>query len=123
MGKDSADGVRSFRRNYREILSDEKCSLEDGDMFLDGFQVERFGAGVNDGLEFDSWNLLQPELNRLVTLHSGRIDVYIRRKFDFSNQTDPATWYDAAIGLRKRELEMRRFDVLGHLRAQLREEF
>ena len=122
MGKHRADGIGSFRRNYREVLSDAKFSLEDGDMFLDGFQVERFGAGVNDGLESDSWNLVQPELNRLVTLHSGRIDVYIRRKFDFSNQTDPATWYDAAIRLFKSELEMRRFDILGHLGAQLRKE-
>jgi len=39
----------------------------------------------SDGLEFDSWNLLQGELDRLVTLHSGRIDMYVGRKFDFGN--------------------------------------
>src|ERR1700739_2962008 len=92
-------------------------------MFLDGLQVQDFGAWVSDGLEFDSWRLLQGELNRLITLYSRRIDVYIRRKLDVSSETDPATWYDTAIGLCKGKLEMRRFDVLSHLRAQLREEF
>src|SRR5258707_14985341 len=104
MGKHRADGVRSFGRNYREVLSDAKFSFEDRDMFLDGFQVERFGAGVNDGLEFDSGNVLQRELNRLVTLHSGRIDVDVRRKYDFGDQTDPAARYSAAIRLFKSEL-------------------
>src|SRR5258705_2181633 len=99
MGKHRADGVRSFGRNYREVLSDAKFSFEDGDVFLDGFQVERFGAGVNDGLEFDSWNLLQRELNRLVPLHSAGIDVYVRREFDFVNQSCPATTYSIAIRL------------------------
>ena len=54
MGKDSADSVRSFRRNHREILGDAKLTLEDRDLFLDGLEVECFGARVNDGLEFDS---------------------------------------------------------------------
>ena len=49
--------------------------------------------------------------------------MYTHGKFDFGNETDPATWYDTAIGLCKGKLEMRRFDVLSHLRAQLREEF
>src|ERR1700758_4536728 len=123
MGKDGADCVRSFGRNYCEILGDAKLPLEDRDMFLDSFQVERFRARVNGRLQFDSWNRLQGELNRLITLHSGRIDVYIRRKFNFGNQADPATWYDTVIRLCKSKLEMRRFDILGHFRAQLREEF
>jgi hypothetical protein len=61
MGKDSADGVRSFRRNYREVLSDAKFSLEDRDLFLDGLELECSGAAVNNGLEFDSSNVLQRE--------------------------------------------------------------
>src|SRR5882724_9416580 len=123
MGKQRANCVRGARRNYREILGDAKIPFEDWDMFLDGFQVQYFGARVNDRLEFDSWQLLQGELNRLVTLHAGRIDVYVRRKFDFGNQTGPATWYDTVIGLCNSESEMRGFDLLGHLRTQLREEF
>jgi len=38
--KDRAEGISSARRRYREILADPKLSLEDRDMFLDGFQVE-----------------------------------------------------------------------------------
>src|SRR5713226_6914868 len=87
-----------------------------------GFQVQYFRVRVNDRLEFDPWKPLQGELNRLITLHFGRIDVHIRRELDFGNQTDPATWYDTAIGLCKGKLEMRCFDVLSHVRAQLREE-
>src|SRR5258706_1631356 len=121
--KDRAEGISSARRRYREILADPKLSLEDRDMFLDGFEVEYFGVRVNDGLELDSWWPLQGELNRLIPLHFGRIHVYIRGKLDIGNQTDPATRYDAPIGLCKGKLEMRRFDVLSHLRAQLREEF
>src|SRR5258708_7084837 len=86
-------------------------------------QIEYFGIRVSDRLEFDSWKALQSELNRLITLHPRRIDVHIRRKLDFDNQADPATWYDTAIGLCKSKLEMRRLNILGHLRAQLREEF
>src|SRR5260370_26719463 len=123
MRKQRADCIRSSRRNYREILRDTELRFEDRDMFLDRFQVERFRARVNGRLEFDSWNRLQGELNRLITLHCGRIDVNIRRKLDFGNQTDPTTRYDAAIRLCKSELEMGRFDILGHLRAQLRKEF
>jgi len=40
--------------------------------------------------------------------------VYTRGKFDFGNHTDPATWYDTALGLCKGKLETRRFDVLSH---------
>src|SRR6202007_476649 len=119
LGKQRAEGIRSLRRRYGEILADAKLSLENRDMFLEGFQVQDFRLRVNDRLEFDSWKPLQGELNRLVTLHSGRIDVYIRRELDFGNQTDPAAWYDSAIRLCKGKLEMRRFDVLSHLRAQL----
>lgn len=46
----------------------------------------------------------------------------IRRKLDFGNQADPAAWDDTAIGLCKNKLEMRCFEILGHLRAYLREE-
>src|SRR6266478_2236383 len=121
--KDRTESICSARRRYREILGNAKLSLEDRYMFLDGFQVQYFRARVNDRLQFDSWKLLQGELNRFITLHSRRIDMYTRGKFDFGNQTDPATWYDAAIGLCKGKLEMGRFDVLSHFRAQLREEF
>ena len=38
--KNRAEGINSARRRYREILADPKLSLEDRDMFLDGFQVE-----------------------------------------------------------------------------------
>ena len=123
VGKHSANSIRSFRRYQREILGDAKLSFKDGNLFLDGLEVKCFGSGVNDGLKFDSWNLLQSELNRLVTLHSGRIDVYVRRKFDFGNQTDPAARYDAAIRLCKSELKMRRLDILHYLGAQLRKKF
>src|SRR6266478_5384514 len=104
--KDRTESICSAGRRHREVLADAKLSLEDRDMFLDGFQVEDFRVRVNDRLEFDSWKPLQGELNRLITLHAGRIDVYIGRKLDFGNQTDPATWYDTAIGLCKGKLEM-----------------
>src|SRR5260370_21848141 len=65
---------------------------------------------------------MQGELNRLISLHSWRIDVYIRRKLYFGYQADPATRYDPAIRLRKGKLEMRRIDILAHFRAQLWEQ-
>src|SRR5260370_20425937 len=89
------------RRRYREILTDAKLPLEDRDMFLDGFQVQDFRVRVNNRLEFDSWKPLQGELNPLITLHAGRIDVYIGRKLDFGNQTDPAAENNIAIRLCK----------------------
>src|SRR6266481_8367595 len=95
--KDRSDRIGSLRRRYREILADPKLSLENRDVLLDGFQVQYFRVRVNDRLEFDPWKPLQGELNWLITLHFGRIDVHIRRELDFGNQTDPATGYDAAI--------------------------
>src|ERR1700739_3769189 len=123
LGKHRAQTIGNARWRHGEILADPKLSLEDRDMFLDCFQVEYFRARVNDRLEFDSWTPLQDELNRLIALHPGRIDVHIGRKLDFGNQADSATWYDTAIGLCKGKLEVRRRDILRHLRAQLREEF
>src|SRR6267142_348291 len=122
LGKQRADRIRSPSRNYRQILGDAKFSLEDRDALLYCFQVERFGARVDDWLELDSWNFLQGEPNRFVTLHSRRIDVYIRRKHNFGNEADPAAGYDAAIGLCKRKLKMGRTNILAHFCAQLREQ-
>ena len=58
LGKQRPDRIRSLRRRYRNILSDAKLSLEDRDMFLNGFQVQDFRVRVNDRLEFDSWKPL-----------------------------------------------------------------
>src|SRR6266850_251377 len=58
LGKQRADRIGSLRRRYCKILRDAKFSLEDRDMFLDGFQVQDFRVRVNDRLEFDSWKPL-----------------------------------------------------------------
>src|SRR5260370_18708927 len=104
-------------------MGDPKLYLEKRDVVLDGFQVQYFRVRVNDRLEFDPWKPLQGELNRLITLHFGRIDVHIRRELDFGNQTDPATGYDTAIGLCECEPDMGCFDVLSHIRARLSQVF
>src|SRR6267142_1422494 len=51
LGKQGADRIGSLRGRYREILGNAKLSLEDRDMFLDGFEVEHFRVRVNDRLE------------------------------------------------------------------------
>src|ERR1700676_216934 len=100
-----------------DILGDAEGAFEDGDLLFDRGQIKSFGRRINRGLEFELRDGFHHQLDGLVTLRAGGVDVDIRRETNFGNERDARAGNAGEIGLFESELQMRGFERCGDFLA------
>jgi hypothetical protein len=106
-----------------DVLANTERAGKDGHSLFDGRQVQLLGGRVHDGPQLRFGRGIEHQLDGLVILRAGCVDVNVRRKLDFGGQCDQAAGEGCGIGLLERELQMRRVGRAGDLFAQFREKF
>jgi hypothetical protein len=105
------------------ILTDAEGAFVDGHFFLDGWQIESFGCGVDCRAQLEIRDRVDYQFDGLVALRAGGVYVNIGGQVHFGGDCNARAGNAGAIGLLESELEVRGFDGVRDFLAQLGEEF
>src|SRR4029077_14651965 len=111
VGAKSAAEVRGG--TDQDVLPDAERPGEDGHVLFYGRQIQVLRWRITDRPELGFGRGIEHQLDGLVVLGSGGVDMNVRRELEFSRQGDEASRESRGIGLLERELQMRRFGGAG----------